>query len=96
MLQYSELLFWWSISISWSAAFLIAVSIYLYYCRKNRPLGKITSRSRVVDFTFVGVLAGLLGLYIVSIEWPSSLLFALGNVVVEVILVGYTIKNRTK
>jgi hypothetical protein len=41
------------------------------------------------------VLAALLGLYIVSIDRTSSLIFAAGNIIVEVILVAYTVKNKT-
>jgi hypothetical protein len=40
-------------------------------------------------------LVGLLGLYIVSINRTSSLIFALGNIVVEIVLVVYTVRNKT-
>jgi hypothetical protein len=96
--MYSELLGWWSISISWSAVFLIAVSLYLYWDRgKRSPEGaRILSRVRVSDFVFVWVLAFLLGLYIVSIYRGSSLAFAAGNLAVEAILVVYTIRNKSE
>jgi hypothetical protein len=43
----------------------------------------------------VWVLLGLLGLYIVSIDRGSYILFASGNIVVEALLIAYTIKNRS-
>jgi cbb3-type cytochrome oxidase subunit 3 len=97
-MAYSDLLVWWSVSISWSAVFLIAVSLYLYWDRRKRhPEGsRILNRFRLSDFVFVWVLAGLLCLYIVSIYRGSSLIFAAGNIVVEAILVVYTLKHRLK
>lgn len=99
MVVYSDLLAWWAISISWSAFFLIAVSIYLYLSRKKRVANSAapeeTKRKWPVDFIFVWVLASLLGLYILSIFIGSSLIFAVGNVVVEVFLVIYAIRNTS-
>ncbi len=94
---YSELLGWWSISIIWSAVFLIGVSLYLYWnSRKRFAEGtRMIGRVRLRDFLFVWVLTGLLGLYIVSIYRSSSLIFAAGNLVVEAVLVSYTIRNRS-
>lgn len=46
------------------------------------------------DFIFVWVLVGLLGLYICSIDRSSSIVFASGNLVVEALLIVYTVKNR--
>jgi heme/copper-type cytochrome/quinol oxidase subunit 2 len=94
-MQHSDLLFLWALSISWSAVFLIAVSIYLYARRKHRAPDKVSTHVRLNDFVFVIVLAALLGLYIVSIDRTSSLIFAAGNIIVEVILVAYTVKNKT-
>jgi cbb3-type cytochrome oxidase subunit 3 len=94
-MQSSNLLFLWALSISWSAIFLIAVSVYLYARRKHRAPDKAATRIRLNDFVFVIVLAALLGLYIVSIERASSLIFAAGNIIVEVILVAYTVKNKS-
>ena len=91
-LNYSGLLIWWVISISWSIAFLIAVSFYLYARRKKTAEDSV--RGRLGDFVFVFVLLGLLALYIVSINRASSVIFALGNIVVEVVLVFYTMRNR--
>jgi len=97
MAPYPNLLVFWAACISWSALFLTAVSIYLYMdSRKSRIQGaKATSRFRFVrDFVFVWVLLGLLGLYIVSIDRRSSIVFASGNIVVEVMLIAYIVKNR--
>lgn len=96
--MYSDLLGWWSISISWSAVFLIAVSLYLYWDRRKRFTEgtRILSRVKLHDFVFVWVLAVLLGLYIVSIYRGSSLVFATGNLAVEAILVVYTIRNKSE
>jgi hypothetical protein len=45
------------------------------------------------DFVFVWILIGLLVLYVVSIGEGSYLLFAAGNVVVEIILIVYTLRS---
>jgi len=95
-MQYSNLFFVWAMSISCSALFLIAVSIFLYVGRNQRSTFKVsTSHVRLNDFVFVILLAGLLGLYIVSIERTSSLIFAAGNIIVEAILILYTVKNKS-
>lgn len=97
-MSYSDLLLWWSVSISWSAIFLIVVSLYLYWDRhKRHPEGAgILTRFSLRDFVFVWVLTGLLGLYIVSIYRGSSAIFAAGNIVVEVILLVYTFGKRIR
>ncbi len=96
-MMYSDLLGWWSISIIWSAVFLIGVSLYLYWDRRKRFTEgtRVLGRVKLRDFVFVWVLAGLLGLYIVSIYRTSSLVFAAGNLIVEAILVIYTIRNKS-
>jgi hypothetical protein len=93
---YSSLFSVWSISITWSAVFLIAVSLYLYWDRRKRFAEgtRILSRSRLSDFVFVWVLAALLGLYIISIQRGSSLIFAAGNIVVELMLAAYILRSR--
>ncbi len=97
MTPYPNLIGFWAVCISWSALFLTTVSIYLYMdSRKNRKQDThATGGLRVVrDFVFVWVLLGLLGLYIVSIDRGSYILFASGNIVVEALLIAYTVKNR--
>jgi hypothetical protein len=87
-------LIWWAASIVWSIAFLIVVSLFLYLKRKGRVSGE-SARGKLSDFVFVFVLVGLLALYIATINRASSLLFAVGNIVVEAILVVYTMRNKT-
>lgn len=96
MTPYPDLMVFWAVCISWSALFLTAVSIYLYLdSRKSRRQGAHFNRFGFLrDFVFVWVLLGLLGLYIVSIDRGSSIVFASGNVVVEALLIAYTVKNR--
>ena len=97
MTPYSNLMGFWAVCISWSALFLTAVSIYLYMdSRKNRKRHAPATGGLgfVRDFVFVWILLGLLGLYIVSIDRASSILFASGNIVVEAILIAYAVKNR--
>lgn len=95
MMKYSDLLFVWAVSITWCTVFLIAVSFYLYHRRKTRSPESGTIRVRLKEFFFVLVLACLLGLYILSINLTSSLVFAIGNIIVEIVLVGYTMRNKT-
>ncbi|MEM3449467.1 MAG: hypothetical protein QXP38_11450 [Nitrososphaerota archaeon] len=89
---------WWIITISWSIAFLILVSIYLY--RKSRAKRKESIRTTAnrlrlgKDFVFVWVLLGLLVFYIVSVNIGSAFLFAVGNIIVEIILIVYLMKSR--
>jgi cobalamin synthase len=91
---------WWIITISWSIAFLILVSIYLYV--NSRARRKESSRTRAnklrlgKNFVFVWVLLGLLVFYIISVNIGSAVIFAMGNIIVEAILIVYLIKNRHK
>jgi hypothetical protein len=86
-------------SISWSIVFLTLASIYLYIeSKKGLEKGvrtKTSATTFVKDFVFVWVLLGLLSLYIVSINGGSSILFAAGNIITEIVLVIYAMKNRT-
>lgn len=95
-----DLFDWWAISISGGSIFLTLVSIYLYSgSRKKRHHGERKTSNMgtlVKDFMFVWVLLSLLAFYIVSIQIGSIALFAAGNIVVEVILVIYLIRNKTK
>ncbi len=76
---------------------MIVISVYLYAGRSKRLAnGTRVGRVKLSDFLFVFVLAGLLGLYIVSINRSSSVIFASGNIVVEAVLVVYTVKNWTR
>jgi uncharacterized membrane protein len=90
---------WYIISISWSIAFMIAVGIYLYTDSKAQRKADIQKPSLVKivkDFTFTWILLGLLILYIVSVKIGSSIVFAAGNIIAEVILIIYLLRNSSK
>jgi hypothetical protein len=103
-----DLFIWWAISISWSIAFLIVAGFYLYARSKakrkedtrvgNQLKAKAVSISK--NFIFVWILIGLLVFYIFSVRLGTGALsesvFALGNIVVEALLVFYLFKNRDK
>ena len=95
-----DLFGWWAISISFSSIFLTLVSIYLYAdSRKRCENGEqepVNVGNLVKNFMFVWVLLSLLVFYIVSIQIGSAAIFTAGNIVMEVILVIYLIRNRTK
>jgi len=93
-----DLFTWWMISISFSIIFLTLVSTYLYSnrnCEKAKEKKKNTT-ALVRNFIFVFVLISLLLFYIVSVRIESAPIFAAGNIVVEVILIVYLFKNRTR
>jgi len=96
---------WWALSISCSIIFLTLISIYLYIDSKSRrretvqkTVKKRDSARLVKSFAFVWVLLGLLVFYIFSIQLGASVqtevVFAVGNIVVEVLLVLYLLRNR--
>jgi len=99
-----DLFAWWASSISFSTIFLTAVSIYLYFdsrsrCREADKTSTIRHSLRPLEsFAFVWVLLGLLVFYISTIQLGATTLtevvFAIGNVVVEILLILYLIKNR--
>jgi len=96
---YPELFLWWAIVISAGIAFLTLVSIYLYVNQRKKFVENKTKKGItkvIVDFIFVWILFSLLLLYIVSIGNSSITLFAAGNIVVEIVLVIYLLKNKTK
>ena len=87
---YADLFDWWIATITWSIAFPIAVSLYLY---RRRPSKQPKTPGRKLglerDFSFVWFLAGLLVFYIVTVSQGSAFLFAVGNIVVEALLLLY-------
>jgi heme A synthase len=94
-----DLFLWWAASISGGSIFLTVVSIYLYV--DSRPKRKANSKTRrsfnvLTDFIFVWVLLGLLVFYIVSINIGSAAVFAAGNIVVEILLLIYLMKNKMR
>lgn len=99
-----DLFTWWVISISFSSVFLTLVSIYLY--ANSRPRRRESAQKKATklrlgkDFMFVWVLLGLLVFYIFSIQLGAGALseeiFAIGNIVVEALLILYIVRNRTE
>jgi hypothetical protein len=99
-LGYYDIFDFWIISISWSIVFLILVGIYLYTSTKaKREENSRTKRSRVnlvKDQAIILFLLGLLAFYIISVNVGSDSLFAVGNIIVEVMLLVYVWKNRKR
>lgn len=91
---------WWAICISSSIAFLTLASVYIYVDSKKKDKNRSHTKTHLValprDFVFVCVLFWLLALYIVSINIGSAILFAAGNIFTEIVLIVYTVKNRTR
>ena len=92
-MPYAELFEWWIVTISWSMAFPIAVSVYLYRARRGRTGAPARISSLAKDFTFVWFLLGLLAFYVVAVGGGSSFLFALGNLVFEGLLLLYVLRS---
>jgi 4-hydroxybenzoate polyprenyltransferase len=99
-----DLFAWWALSISFSSIFLAIVSIYLFVDTKSRREEGVRKKTNVFgilrNFVFVWVLLGLLVFYIFSINLGAGVLseavFTGGNIVVEVLLVLYLLRNREK
>ena len=94
-MDYSNLFGWWISSITFNIIFVILASVYLYGRRKHTPSPQNGSRIArwARDFVFVWILLALLLLYVVSIGEGSYLLFAVGNIVVELVLVAYVVQS---
>jgi hypothetical protein len=95
-----DLFTWWIISISWSIVFLVVVGVYLYVGSRSKRRESVQVKSNAISvagrFMVLWILLGLLAFYIVSVYFGSSTFFAVGNIVVEVILIIHVVKNRTK
>lgn len=94
-----DLFTWWMISISFSIVFLTIVSMYLYasrICERPQEKTKTKVKGALTNFVFVWVLIGLLIFYIVAVKFASALIFAVGNIIVEAILITYLFKQKTK
>jgi hypothetical protein len=94
-MDYSNLFGWWISSISFNIIFVIFASVYLY--KRRKPQASAQSGGKVQrwlkDFTFVWILLALLILYVVSVGQGSYILFASGNVVVEIVLIVYVVRS---
>ena len=95
-MPYEDLFFWWAIAITGSSLFLIVTGIYLYVVSRKRNTSATNRIGSGENLVFAWVLLGLLTLYLVSIHLGSGLLFVIGNIVVEVILIAYILKNRVQ
>ena len=97
---YYEIFDFWIISISWSIVFLILIGIYLYTSTKAKRKENSQTKRNLVnlakDQAIIWFLLGLLAFYIISINLGSDILFAVGNILVEAMLVIYVWKNRKK
>jgi len=94
-----DLFGWWVLSISSSIVFLTLVSIYIYGTRSGKTCETKNEKGVkriVVNFAFVWVLIGLLLFYIASVQMGSSLVFAAGNIAVELLLLVYLLRNKAK
>ena len=96
-MQYANLFGWWIVSITFNILFVIAASVYLYGRERKRGPGMPTGKGRIVrvvkDFTFVWILCGLLLFYIYSVGEGSALIFGVGNIAVEILLLFYVVRN---
>lgn len=94
-MPYHELFGWWIATITWSIAFPIAVSVYLYM-RRTSAVRQTRKIGRIEGFAFVWFLIGLLVFYVISVGEASTILFAFGNVVVEGLLLLYIVRSSRK
>jgi len=88
---------WWAISITGGSIFLVIVAIYIYMkqrTRRKESKKKTKNIDLLKDFIFVWILLGLLVFYIITIKIGSAILFAVGNIFVEIILIIYLMKNK--
>ena len=91
----------WAATISAGSIFLSLVGMYLYSdSRKSRKKDDVKGTRRLTrslkNFFFVWGLLGLLVFYIVAIDVGSDGLFAAGNIFVEILLLVYLLRNRTR
>ena len=77
---------------------MIVTGIYLYVnsrAERKEDAQKQSLVKVVKDFRFSWILVSLLIFYIITIYLASATLFAVGNIVVEVILILYVVRNGT-
>ena len=99
-MPYADLFGWWIACITFNILFVVAASIYLYVPRGRKESEVPTVRGRIArrlkDFVFVWILFGLLFFYIFSVGVGSSLIFAVGNIIVQVLLLLYLVRNSDR
>ena len=88
--------FWWL--FPGCIFFLLSITTVIEQRRQYVHATPLKTRigSVATNFIFVWVLLGLLMFYIITIQLGSVFLFAIGNVVVEALLIIYLRKNRTE
>jgi hypothetical protein len=98
MLPYPDLFVWWAGTITFGILFIVCVSAVLYLLSKKKVVASIGLVNglllTVKNYAFVWVLLVLLMLYLVSIDGQNYLMFAVGNVVIEVLVFGYLLATR--
>jgi hypothetical protein len=98
--NYMYLFMWWAICISFSILFITLIAVYVYASNKAKRNDEALATNRVAmilrKFVFVWALIGLLVFYLVSVLIVSIVLFAIGNIIVEALLLIYLLKNRSK
>jgi len=98
MTTYSDLLVWWSATITAGILFIVAVSVVIYQLskwRREKPMSILYAIPMIIkDFAFVWVMLTLLALYIVTISGGEYNVFALGNIGIEVLIVIYLIATK--
>ncbi len=98
MTPYPNLLIWWAGTITAGTLFIVFVSFVLYFTSNEARVKTINPFQTLIrvlkDFTFVWVILSLLILYITSIYGENYLLFAIGNIVVEIFIFIYLFATR--
>jgi len=98
MLPYPDLFVWWAGTITFGILFIVCVSAVLYLLSKKKVVASTGIVNGLIltakNYAFVWVLLTLLVLYLVSIDGQNYLMFAAGNVVIEVLVFGYLLATR--
>jgi hypothetical protein len=99
MLPYPNLFVWWAGTITFGILFLVCISVVLFLLSKKKE--EVANKGLVKrliltakNYAVVWVLLTLLVLYLVSIDGQNYLMFAVGNVIIEVLVFGYLLATR--
>ena len=87
--------FWWL--LPGCVFFLLSITVVIERQRQYAHVTQLKARAESIakNFVFVWVLLGLLLFHIVTIQLGSIILFAVGNIIVEALLILYLVKNKT-